>query len=148
MLFISYTDFWISAPRSLTVGRHRPCVRIRFVPMAECDAASFRRISKDLCRSLPESGTPKAPTFLDSLTLKTRTLVLLETSGTTHRPTELHQPATKENSAFVRKFMLQSWNAASAEECAWLLNSVRDCWTVCVIAEPVITEHETARICR
>jgi len=84
----------------------------------------FVEVSKDRRPSLPGSGSPIVPTLLDSLTLNTITLILLDhpPSHTAANHSNWHQAATTANSAFVRKFTFQSRNAASAGQCAWSLD--------------------------
>jgi hypothetical protein len=87
----------------------------------------FVEVSKGRRPSLPGSGSPNAPTCLDSLTLKTRTLILLETPGTTHRPTQLH---ITELDTIQRQQQIQRSLESSccSHELLQVLNSVHECW--------------------
>ena len=88
----------------------------------------FVEVSKDRRPSLLRSGSPNAPSFLDSLTLKTRTLILLETSGATHRPTQLHITILDTNQR-QQQIQRSLESSCSSHEMLPVLNSVDDCLT-------------------
>jgi len=90
----------------------------------------FVEVSKDRRPSLRGSGSTNAPTFLDSLTLMTRTLILLETWGTIHRPTQLHIPVLDTNQR-QKQIQRSLKSSCCSHDKMDVLNSACGCWTDC-----------------